>query len=393
MKSIALLALAGAASAHYTFPALISGGTTTGAWEYVRDWTGSYTYNPVQDVSSLDIRCNVDGSTNTASTLDVTAGSKIGFSATPDIYHPGPVLAYLAKVPSGQTAATWDGSGSVWFKIYEDGPTGLGTQLAWPSDAATSVSFTIPSATPDGEYLVRVEHIALHSASASGGAQFYISCGQINVTGGGSGTPGPLVAFPGAYSASDPGILIGIYYPVWGERRIFRPELGDARRRAAGHGESSTHNPPTLRLYGRLRAYMLQTNKTSSKASFTPNLPGMHESQLCIRCGISRASSTLQPRAQTNPVNYNNMRSAILIVSALFSLAAGAAIDSDVLTKHENVGRATCSWIGHAPMCKPGNCPAGTQACAQDFCGDGACCFTGFKVKCCTVNPNVPSCT
>jgi hypothetical protein len=80
--------------------------------------------------------------------------------------------------------------------------------------AATSVSFTIPSATPDGEYLVRVEHIALHSASTSGGAQFYISCGQINVTGGGSGTPGPLVAFPGAYSASDPGILIGIYYPV-----------------------------------------------------------------------------------------------------------------------------------------------------------------------------------
>lgn len=138
MKSIALLALAGAASAHYTFPALISGGTTTGAWEYVRDWTGSYTYNPVQDVSSLDIRCNVDGSTNTASTLDVTAGSKIGFTATPDIYHPGPVLAYLAKVPSGQTAATWDGSGSVWFKIYEDGPTGLGTQLAWPSDGECS---------------------------------------------------------------------------------------------------------------------------------------------------------------------------------------------------------------------------------------------------------------
>ena len=54
----------------------------------------------------------------------------------------------------------------------------------------------------------------MHSASAAGGAQFYISCGQINVTGGGSGNPGPLVAFPGAYKATDPGLMINIYYPI-----------------------------------------------------------------------------------------------------------------------------------------------------------------------------------
>lgn len=76
------------------------------------------------------------------------------------------------------------------------------------------MSFTVPAGTPDGDYLVRVEHIALHSASSAGGAQFYISCGQVTLTGGGSGTPGPLVEFPGAYSATDPGILINIYYPV-----------------------------------------------------------------------------------------------------------------------------------------------------------------------------------
>ena len=90
MKLIAsLLALAGAASAHYTFPALFSGGTTTGDWQYVRDWTGSYTYNPVQDVTSLDIRCNVDGSTNTADTLSVPSDSPLGFTVSPDIYHLG----------------------------------------------------------------------------------------------------------------------------------------------------------------------------------------------------------------------------------------------------------------------------------------------------------------
>ncbi|KFZ22736.1 hypothetical protein V502_02777 [Pseudogymnoascus sp. VKM F-4520 (FW-2644)] len=77
------------------------------------------------------------------------------------------------------------------------------------------------------------------------------------------------------------------------------------------------------------------------------------------------------------------MRSGILIVSALFSLAAAAAIDSDVLTKHANAGRAECYWIGKAPICKPTNCKVGYQACLEDFCGGGVCCGTGRKIKCC----------
>jgi hypothetical protein len=88
-----------------------------------------------------------------------------------------------------------------------------GHGLTWKLDAKL-VSFTIPAAAPSGDYLVRVEHIGLHVAQSAGAAQFYLSCGQITVTGGGSGTPGPLVAFPGAYSATDPGILIAIYYPI-----------------------------------------------------------------------------------------------------------------------------------------------------------------------------------
>ena len=37
-----------------------------------------------------------------------------------------------------------------------------------------------------------------------------MSCFQVNVGGSGSASP-PTVKFPGAYSASDPGILINIY--------------------------------------------------------------------------------------------------------------------------------------------------------------------------------------
>ncbi|MCJ1312645.1 hypothetical protein MMC25_006320 [Agyrium rufum] len=207
------LAAAGSAAAHYNFPSLVVGGQVTTAWQYVRQWTGYYTYQPVTDVTSLDIRCNAGASTVQASTINVVAGSSIGFTAGPDIYHPGILQVYMAAVPAGKTAATFDGSGSVWFKVDYVGPTVSSSGATFPLNGATQVNFTVPKATPTGQYLVRIEHIALHSASSAGGAQFYLSCGQIAVTAGGAGKPGPLVAFPGAYKATDPGIMINIYYP------------------------------------------------------------------------------------------------------------------------------------------------------------------------------------
>jgi len=86
--------------------------------------------------------------------------------------------------------------------------------MTWASSNKQVVSFAVPKSTPSGEYLVRVEHIALHSAGSVGGAQFYISCAQVKVENGGNGSPGPLVAFPGAYKATDPGVQINIYYPL-----------------------------------------------------------------------------------------------------------------------------------------------------------------------------------
>lgn len=76
-----------------------------------------------------------------------------------------------------------------------------------------SYEFSIPSSVPSGKYLVRIEHLAVHNAANAGGAQFFVSCGQVEVTGGGSGTPGPLVAFPGAYRSDDAGIHFNNYYP------------------------------------------------------------------------------------------------------------------------------------------------------------------------------------
>lgn len=57
---------------------------------------------------------------------------------------------------------------------------------------------------------VRAEALALHTASSSGGAQFYMTCFQITVSGSGSASPA-TVKLPGAYAASDPGILVDIH--------------------------------------------------------------------------------------------------------------------------------------------------------------------------------------
>jgi hypothetical protein len=118
------------------------------------------------------------------------------------------LAVYLGKAPS--TAASWDGSGANWFKIYEVGAQITSSAINFPANGQTQFQFQIPSATPAGEYLLRVEHIALHSAGAP---QFYISCAQLKLTSGGSGNPSK-VSIPGYVSKTDPGLIVNIYYPI-----------------------------------------------------------------------------------------------------------------------------------------------------------------------------------
>ncbi|KLO06834.1 glycoside hydrolase family 61 protein [Schizopora paradoxa] len=211
--SVAVACLASIASAHYTFPSLVVGGKTTAAWANVRTTNNFETQAPVTDVTSADFRCYDSAEPGTATTIAVPAGSQLGIMSDGTIYHPGVVNVYMAKAPS--SASGWAGDGAVWFKVYQiTAETNGGSSIAFPAQNVPGVTFTVPKNLPTGEYLVRMEAIALHAASTFGGAQFYISCGQVSVTGGGSGTPGPLVSIPGVYTGYEPGILLNIYYPV-----------------------------------------------------------------------------------------------------------------------------------------------------------------------------------
>ncbi|KAI1635450.1 glycoside hydrolase family 61 protein [Biscogniauxia mediterranea] len=217
MKSVLALALLGAAQAHYTFPGLIYNGETQADWAYVRKTTNYNSHGPVQDVTSDQIRCyQLAAGSEGAQTMAVQAGDTVGFRVDPEIQHPGPLSFWLARAPDGSTAETFDGDGAAWFKIAQDAPAfGGGQAVTWPNAGLAQVEATLPACLADGYYLLRVEHIALHSASTEGGAQFYQACAQLHVSGGGGGSETfPGVALPGAYSASDPGILINLYNPI-----------------------------------------------------------------------------------------------------------------------------------------------------------------------------------
>ncbi|KAI1103491.1 glycoside hydrolase [Jackrogersella minutella] len=186
--------------------------------------------SPVTDVSLKDIACNA-GTKPVSAKCSVAAGS----SVTVEIHqqpgdrtcsaeaiggaHYGPVQVYMSSVSDSSTA---DGASASWFKIFADtwakNPSGAsGDDDSWGTKDINTccgrMDVAIPSDLAAGDYLLRAEALALHTAAQSGGAQFYMTCFQLTVTGGGTAKPAG-VSLPGAYKASDPGILINIHAAV-----------------------------------------------------------------------------------------------------------------------------------------------------------------------------------
>ncbi|THV04343.1 hypothetical protein K435DRAFT_817001 [Dendrothele bispora CBS 962.96] len=201
-SSIAAALFMQSASAHYIWTTLVTDTTSTMA--AIRQPVNN---SPVTDVTSGDITCNANPSP-ASDTVEVAAGSDITFLLDNTLYHQGPAAIYLGKVPSGSTAADWDGSGAAWFKIAEWGATF--NPFAFTDFNQAQLGTTIPADVPTGEYLARIEQIGLH---VPGAPQWYISCAQISVTGGGSGSPS-MVSIPGYVSPDDPGLTVNIYDPI-----------------------------------------------------------------------------------------------------------------------------------------------------------------------------------
>ncbi|KAK1979186.1 glycosyl hydrolase family 61-domain-containing protein [Colletotrichum cereale] len=178
--------------------------------------------SPIQDPTSNDMRCNANAAKAT-STCSVKAGDTVTVEmhqhndrdCTKEAIggaHHGPVMAYLSSVAD---AAAADGSEANFFKIFESGY--FAENNTWGNDLINEgcgkQSFVIPADVAPGDYLLRAETVALHAASSAGGAQYYMSCYQLKIDGTGSAKPAG-VSFPGAYKATDPGLMINIYNKI-----------------------------------------------------------------------------------------------------------------------------------------------------------------------------------
>lgn len=173
--------------------------------------------SPIPLVTSPDMTCGWLPVANNAANrkCPIAAGSTVGIqwhhnsnSPSDDIIeytHKGPVMVYLARTDSG--------AGNVWFKIYEDGFAGGRWGVDRLLDRKGRVDVTIPSDLAPGNYLLRGEVIALHSAYDVNGVQPYVGCVELTISGSGSASPAG-VALPGYYKNTDPGMLINIYQTV-----------------------------------------------------------------------------------------------------------------------------------------------------------------------------------
>ncbi|CAP86439.1 hypothetical protein E8E15_003398 [Penicillium rubens] len=259
---VALAAIAPMVSAHYFFDTIVIDGKE--ASDSVRSNTRPAKYNPTKWVNTRDdmtpdmpdFRCNKGAFTfaGQTGTAEVKAGSKVAMKLAvgATMQHPGPALVYMSKAPT--TAKEYEGDGE-WFKIHQESVCDKNkdfTKDAWCTWDKDRIEFTIPASLPDGEYLIRPEHIGVHGA-AGGEAEFYYSCAQVKVVGGGNGTPGPTVKFPGAYKKDDPSFNFSIWngykeYPMPGPE-VWNGESGSSASSKVSNtngsaGGATTSNKP-----------------------------------------------------------------------------------------------------------------------------------------------------
>lgn len=223
-KTLTVLGLAALASAHGHVQTIIADGAEfpgaipSGADPSNVGWAAENQDNGFVEpaaFSSADIICH-KGAVASANAAPVAAGGSVTlqWNTWPES-HKGPVIDYIARCEPDCASA--DKASLSFVKIAEsgliDGTEGPGT---WASDElmANGNSWTveIPSSLAPGNYVLRHEIIALHSAGNANGAQAYPQCINLEVTGSGSSTPSgePATSF---YTAEDPGILFNLYEP------------------------------------------------------------------------------------------------------------------------------------------------------------------------------------
>jgi len=209
-------------------------------------------------------------------------GTKDTFIIDPS--HKGPCIAYMAKSDTG--------AGTVWFKIFEDGYDQ--SKKSWCVDKLRAnmgrYDVPIPTDITPGNYLFRFELIALHEGDRIGGAQPYVGCSELTVGGSGTVNPGNLVAIPGVYTATDPGIHFDIYtsknppYPIPGPPKYVSGSPAPT--------PSPTPSPVTTAKATSTSTSRSSTSTSTSRSSTSTSSTSMHSSTSTSTSTSSSTSSS-----------------------------------------------------------------------------------------------------
>ncbi|GAD95029.1 endoglucanase, putative [Paecilomyces variotii No. 5] len=273
--------------------------------------------------ASGDIICHKSAQP-AALAAEVPAGGKVELQWTewPESHH-GPVLDYLA--PCNGNCADVDKTALEFFKIDQGGlvddssPPGT-----WASDQLisnnNSWTVTIPSTIAPGNYVLRHEIIALHSAGNKDGAQNYPQCINIKVTGSGTDSPSGTLG-TSLYKDTDPGILVNIYQTL-SDYSIPGPALyegGSSSGTSSGSGTS--------------------TATSTSVASSTSVKPSSISTPSSVQVAIPSAKTSAVPATTQAPTTATPAVT-IPTESALTDYLNSMSAD-EVL----NLVRGTMSWL------------------------------------------------
>lgn len=221
-----------------------------------------------------DIVCH-RGSAPAALSAPVTPGGTVTltWSTWPDDHH-GPVITYLANCKG--SCADVDKTTLEFFKIDAGGMiTSTPNPGTWASDQLIADNFsrtiTIPDDIEAGNYVLRHEIIALHSAESVDGAQNYPQCINLNVTGSGTASPSGTLG-EALYTETDPGILVDIWDPL-SNYTIPGPALytagGASASTATSSADSTTDTTTTAAAVASMSTQTTVAEASATEASAT----------------------------------------------------------------------------------------------------------------------------
>lgn len=226
-----------------TFPSRISRATPwLAVSSLLATWTGSADWSGFDGTKPVSRICPADAGDK------LTLGWGTFREERPTEYlaasHQGPCSVMMKKVNSANEDS---GVGDGWFSIFYEGYNNATGK--WCTERMMDngkISVEIPNDLAPGDYLIRSELLAMHSAAVPDkpDPQFYISCAQVFLKSTGSAVPKDTVSIPSGYvNMQMPAMTYNIY--LGPEHNAAYPDYGPPVYKSSGQSNGKGNQVQT----------------------------------------------------------------------------------------------------------------------------------------------------